>query len=174
MEDILPNLTQDEITELLHYNFNLTNNAASFVTMFTDLFVDNEGNHQSLYPKQVAFMNLLNPSDRLVVILKARQCGISTSIVGKCIYDGYFNKVPEIGIISATQGQAVKILRRIKDAFNNMPDGIRPELKINNAQHIQLYNGTNIYSLSSNPRNARGWTGTFFADEFAIHSELDS
>lgn len=168
------NLTQQELTDLLYRSFYETGDAAGFVTSFTDLFIGDNGIPYKLYPKQVAFLNHLSPFDRLIVMLKIRQSGISTSIVGKCVYESYFKKIPEIGIISATKSQAVKVLRRIKESFNNMPDGIRPDFKVENAQHLQLQNGANIYSLSSNPRQMRGWTGTFFCDEFAIHGERDS
>lgn len=100
--------------------------------------------------------------------------GFSTATVAKAFHDGYFGKTQDIVIISATKPQAIKVMRRIKQCFADLPEEIRPEFKVDQAQEVILPNNVRIISLSSNPNAARGWTGITFLDEFAMHTETES
>ena len=94
--------------------------------------------------------------------------GFSTSIVAKAIYEGYFGKYPEIIVLSASSGQAEKVLDRIKKGFYSMEEQFRPKFKRDNLTMIELQNGTKMYSLSTNPDTARGYTGVVYLDEFGV------
>ena len=102
--------------------------------------------------------------------INVHNSGFSTSIVGKVVYESYFNVVPEICVVSATKIQANKVLDRIRDAFKSMHPSLQPEFENENAGYLKLKNGCKIYSLSSNPNSARGFTGNVYLDEFAILS----
>jgi len=57
------------------------NNAAMFMYHFTNLFTDADGKVQELYPKQIEFMNLISPRERVVAVVKSRQCLRSDTMV---------------------------------------------------------------------------------------------
>lgn len=302
---ILKEKSQQQIfLETIRYSYDLTDDCAGFITDFTNLFQEIDGTSFEPYGKQVEFINLLNKKDRIVVILKPRQCltgdslidigskkikikelyemnyrdncisfngfcksedkivdiweagvkevyevtlsnglklkstlehkyntnngfkelkyilntdlivtqdglaklkdlkylgfemtydletekfhnyfanginvhnsGFSTAIVARAVFEAYFNKIPEIIVVSATRTQAEKVLDRIRKAFYSMPDFMIPKFKQENKSMLELQNGIKIISLSSNPDSMRGWTGTFYLDEYAIIPENDS
>jgi len=106
--------------------------------------------------------------------INVHNSGFSTAIVARACYEGYFGLVPEICIVSATRPQADKVLDRIKDAFNSMHESLRPEFELANKSLLKFQNGCKIYSLSSNPDSARGFTGNIYLDEFAMIPARDS
>lgn len=106
--------------------------------------------------------------------INVHNSGFSTAIVGRVVYESYFNLVPEICIISATRDQANKVLDRIKKAFKSMHESIQPKFTKDNEGLLELANGVKIYSLSSNPDSVRGYTGNVYLDEFAMISAKDS
>lgn len=165
---------QDVLAETLKKSYVLKGGASAFVVDQTNLFYDHEGTQFFPYKKQIQFMNLLRPQDRLVVVLKPRQSGYSTSIVGRAVWEAYFGKVNEIVIVSASRTQAEKVIDRIKEAFYSMDEAIRPSFKADNKQQLFLNNGVKIYSLASNPDTMRGFTGIAYIDEFAMISVKDS
>jgi len=302
---ILKERSQQQLfLETIRYSYDLPDDCAGFITDFTNLFQEIDGTTFDPYGKQVEFMNLLNKKDRIVVILKPRQCltgdslidigskkikikelyemnyrdncisfngfcksedkvvdiwesgvkevyevilsngmklkstlehkyntnngfkelkyilntdlivtqdglaklkdlrylgneitydletekfhnyfanginvhnsGFSTAIVARAVFEAYFNKIPEIIVVSATRTQAEKVLDRIRKAFYSMPDFMIPKFKQENKSMLELQNGIKIISLSSNPDSMRGWTGTFYLDEYAIIPENDS
>lgn len=65
---------QDVLAETLKKSYVLKGGASAFIVDQTNLFYDHEGTQFFPYKKQVHFMNLLRPQDRLVVVLKPRQC----------------------------------------------------------------------------------------------------
>jgi len=100
--------------------------------------------------------------------------GFSTAVVAKAVFESYFGLYKEIAIVSASAGQAEKVLDRIKKAFNSMADEFKPNFVRQNLTMLELQNGTKIHSLSSNPDTARGYTGVVYLDEFGVVSEKDS
>ncbi len=163
---------QDSIAEFMIKSY--YNNAAQWVCDTTSLFRDHLERPFQPYPKQVNFLNLLNPQNRLIVVLKPRQSGFSTSIIGSAAHMGYFNLVPEVVIVSATRTQAEKILDKIIKVYKSMPEQLRPTFVRESKQFLELASGTKFYSMSSNPDSARGFTGVCFLDEYAMIGVNDS
>lgn len=149
------------------------NDAAGFCYAFTNVFKEQNGDKQKLYPKQIEFMNLLKPSDNISVVVKCRQSGFSTGIQGKALHRAYFGKVPEILITSASMNQSQRVLRKIKDFFESMPEFMRVEFEKYTESQIKLPNGTTIYSLPANADTCRGFTGDVFLDEYGVQSRKD-
>lgn len=148
-------------------------NPAAFTVHFTNIWEDSDGTKQTPYPKQLLFLNAKNlPS--IVVVLKPRQSGYSSAAVAKIVHNAYFAMCPEIMIMSRTQKQATKVLRRIRSAFNSMPEIMRPKFLKETEEQLILANGTIIYSLPANPEGARGFTGDVYLDEFGTFGTKES
>jgi len=80
----------------------------------------------------------------LNIILKARQLGLST-FVGLLFLDRcFFNSNVSAGIIAHTREDAEKLFRRIKYAYDNLPDEFKQSRKatIDSARELQLSNGS--------------------------------
>lgn len=100
--------------------------------------------------------------------------GFSSACVARIVHNAYFGLAPEYMIMSRTQKQAAKVLRRIRSAFNSMPDFMRPKFLKETEEQLILSNGTVIYSLPANPESARGFTGDVYLDEFGTFGNKES
>jgi len=147
---------------------------AGFCVAFTKMFYDADGAKQDLYPKQIEFMNLSKPNEKVSVVVKSRQSGFSTAIKGRAIHKAYFGIVPNILICSASHLQSVKLLREVKEVINSMPEFMRPELVKETETEVHFASGTKIISLPSNPSTVRGYSAEVFLDEFGVLSRKDS
>lgn len=78
------------------------------------------------------------------IILKARQLGLST-FVGLLFLDRcFFNSNVSAGIIAHTREDAEKLFRRIKYAYDNLPEELKSARKatIDSARELQFNNGS--------------------------------
>ena len=95
---------------------------------------------------------------RYTVALKARQIGFSTLaaayVLWLCQWDDRF-----IVMLSRTEREAVKLLRKVRYNWRSMPDWVRerfPQLLDNNQTKMTFDNESSIESLPSNNDPARG------------------
>jgi hypothetical protein len=72
-------LSKEEIAKWLQEDY--SNNACQFIVDFTKLFYNLDGSFNQPYYKQIMFMNGLLPEDRVVAVLKARQCIVGSTKV---------------------------------------------------------------------------------------------
>jgi len=161
-----------DVAEKIYQRF--LKDPAGFCVAFTKMFYDADGAKQELYAKQIEFMNLSKPNEKVSVVVKSRQSGFSTAIKGRAIHKAYFGTVPNILICSASHLQSVKLLRELKEVINSMPEFMRPELVKETETEIHLASGTKIISLPSNPSTVRGYSAEVFLDEFGVLSRKDS
>lgn len=70
---------KDEVADFLYQSYVARGGAAQFIVDQTDLFSEHDGRRFYPYPKQVHFMNLLKPTDRVIVVLKSRQCLVGST-----------------------------------------------------------------------------------------------
>lgn len=167
------NLSREQLLEVVTRSYK--NNCTQFCVDFTKLFQERDGTQQAIYPKQNEIMNLLSPLERVVVINKCRQSGISTAAaVAKPVHLSMFGNFPDICMVSSTQVQALKVMRRVKDCFNEMPDWLRPNFVKETESELILPNKTRLISLPASPQSIRSYTGCFILDEFAMHTKRES
>lgn len=100
--------------------------------------------------------------------------GFTTSIKAKAIHGAFFGKVPNFLIASASQLQATKVLREIKEAFRSMPEAIMPEFEKDTETELHLSSGPKLVSLPANPQTVRGFSGSVALDEFGVLNRKDS
>jgi hypothetical protein len=162
----------DQIAEKIFNRFH--NDAAGFCSAFTNIFFDTDGKKQEPYPLQVEFMNLSKPDERIVSVVKCRQSGFTTSIKAKALHGAFFGKVPNFLIASASQLQATKVLREIKEAVYSMPEFIRPEFTKETETELHFASGPKLVSLPANPQTVRGFSGSVALDEFGVLNRKDS
>lgn len=62
----------NDIAEKIYNRF--LRDPAGFCTAFTKIFYDTDGKKQELYDKQIEFMNLAKPNEKVSVVVKSRQC----------------------------------------------------------------------------------------------------
>lgn len=106
--------------------------------------------------------------------IHVHNCGITTAAKARVISEAYFGKVPNILIASASQLQASKVLREIKEHIRSMPEFMRPEFSKETETEIHFSSGSKIISLPSNPSTVRGFSGGIILDEYGILNRKDS
>lgn len=83
----------------------------------------------------------------LNIIPKARQLGISTFVAIFMLDTMLFNDNIETGIIDATAADAKKKLKKIKFAYDNLPNELKelvPKMVVDNKEEIRFSNGSGI------------------------------
>lgn len=124
-----------------------------------------------LWPAQVRVMWQLMIC-RLVVILKARQLGISWLICGYALWLCLFNEGRVVLIFSKGQGEADEMLRRIEVLYDRLPDWMRAALPArmvaNTREHIWA-NASRVESKAATKTAGRSLTASLtILDEFAF------
>jgi len=103
-----------------------------------------------LWPEQVELMGTLL-TERLVLILKARQLGISWVVCGYVIWLALLHANQAIYLFSKRHKDAKELIRRIKALYHRLPAQLRDRLpKIgdkDNVGEIVFANGSRIESM---------------------------
>lgn len=149
---------------------------AGWACALTDIFQDKDtGKPQKPYAAQIEFMNRpKNKQERVVVVLKSRQCGFTTAVKARAMFQAYFGLLPNITIASAGERQANRVLSEIKEHFLSMPEPLRPEFVVSNASELVLSSGTRIMSVPANPQTVRGVSSEVIWDEAGVFSRKES
>lgn len=148
---------------------------------FDDYFVS--GNYGETMVKYIAKIDELHQTYDMTVAnthnyyangILVHNSGFTTSIKAKAIHGAFFGKVPNFLIASASQLQASKVLREIKEAFRSMPEAIMPEFEKDTETELHLASGPKLVSLPANPQTVRGFSGAVALDEFGVLNRKDS
>lgn len=109
---------------------------------------------------------------RLVVILKARQLGISWICCWYALWLCFFQPGKVVLCFSKGQSEANELLRRIKDLYDRLPDWMRqagPALIKGNTEELVWANGSRVRSLPASQGAGRGHTASLvILDEAAF------
>jgi len=109
------------------------NDPAYFLDQYGHLIAKNEIGRQvgkvafKLFKYQFEVMDLYK-KDREVIILKARQLGISWVTAGYALWLGIFHQYQRILIISINDTEAQVFLEKVKFIFDNLPDWLKPSV----------------------------------------------
>lgn len=122
---------------------------------------------------------LLLMNTRLIMILKARQLGISWLVCAYALWLCLFQGGRVVLLFSQGQLEADELLRRIKALYRRLPDWMRmgngmPQLVKDNTSQLAWDNGSSIQSLPATPKAGRSFAASLVVmDEFAFmeHAE---
>lgn len=124
-----------------------------------------------LWPAQVRVMWALMTT-RLVIILKARQLGISWINCWYALWLCFFQSGKVVLCFSKGQSEANELLRRIKALYERLPDWLRaagPALIKANTEELVWDNGSMVRSLPASPGAGRSFTASLvILDEAAF------
>lgn len=124
-----------------------------------------------LWPAQVQLLWALMTA-RLVIILKARQLGISWICCWYALWLCLFQPGKVVLLFSKGQAEADELLRRVKALYDRLPDWLRaslPTLVKENASELAWSNGSRIRSLPATQSAGRSLTASLVVlDEAAF------
>lgn len=124
-----------------------------------------------LWPAQAGVMWALM-TRRLIIILKARQLGISWICCWYALWLCLWQDGKVVLLFSKGQAEANELLRRIKDLYDRLPDWMRaagPALAKDNTEELVWANGSRVRSLPASQGAGRGHTASLvILDEAAF------
>jgi hypothetical protein len=108
---------------------------------------------------------------RLVVILKARQLGVSWLLAGYALHMALFRQGANVLMVSKGETEAGKLLVKARFMANNLPEWMLPErTKDNDSRLAFRMRASGISALPSTKDAGRSETATLvILDEFAFH-----
>lgn len=124
-----------------------------------------------LWPAQIRVLWMLM-TVRLVIILKARQLGISWISCWYALWLCLFQDGKVVLLFSKGQNEANELLRRVKALYERLPDWLRsagPALVKDNTEELAWANGSRVRSLPASPGAGRSFTASLvILDEAAF------
>lgn len=126
-----------------------------------------------LWPAQIALIWALMTT-RLLILLKARQLGMSWAVCSYVLWRCLFRPMQVILLISKGQLEANELLRRIKALHQRLPEWLRERLPQidpakDNASEVLFTNGSVIHSLPATRNAGISFTASVVVMDEAAH-----
>ena len=107
--------------------------------------------------------------NRFVVMLASRQCGKTTMMTIYALWNACFNKDQRVLIVANKEGTAIEIFQRIRLAYEELPNWIKPGVKEYGKTSMMLANGSRIGISTTTGTAARGQSvNCLILDELAF------
>ena len=108
------------------------------------------------------------------IVNKSRQVGVSTTTVGYALWLGLFKTSQFITIVSKQDEDAKAFLRKIKIAFNMLPEWLKCTVVKDNDHTFELSTGSIFKSVASSKNAGRSQTlSLLILDEAAFIKDID-
>lgn len=128
---------------------------------------------QTMLLWQIEQLNL-----KLLIILKARQLGLSWLMCAYEMWRALFMNMQLILLLSIGEKEAIELLRRVKRMYERLPEWMKeryPLARRPNTEEWELSNGSRVLSLSSSESKGSGYTASSVVlDEFAKNTVADN
>lgn len=127
-----------------------------------------------LYPFQKKLIEEFK-TNRFNILRKFRQAGCTTLVAAyslwKCIFTSHFKVV----ILSKDDDASMEVLSRMKTAYDELPEWLKPTLVKDSAHSMKFTNGSEIKSKSSSKQSGRSVAGSLvILDEAAFIENIDT
>lgn len=107
--------------------------------------------------------------NRFVILLASRQCGKTTMMTIYALWNACFNDDQRILIVANKEGTAIEIFQRIRLAYEELPNWLKPGVKEYGKTSMTLANGTRIGISTTTGTAARGQSvNCLILDELAF------
>ena len=107
--------------------------------------------------------------NRFFILLASRQIGKTTMMTIYALWIACFNKDQKILIVANKEGTAIEIMQRIRMAYEELPNWLKPAVKEYGKTSVMLANGTRIGISTTTGTAARGQSvNVLILDELAF------
>lgn len=108
-----------------------------------------------MYEYQERYVRHLN-DNRFVITLMARQQGKTLTTAMYLLWYAAFTPDVTVLIASKNQSHALEIAARIRFAYENLPNWLKPGVKYYNRHNLEMDNGSRIISEATTEKTGRG------------------
>jgi len=107
--------------------------------------------------------------DRFIILLASRQCGKTTMMTIYALWNACFNDDQKVLIVANKEGTAIEIFQRIRLAYEELPNWLKPGVKEYGKTSMTLANGSRIGISTTTGTAARGQSvNCLILDELAF------
>lgn len=107
--------------------------------------------------------------NRFVIMLASRQCGKTTMMTIYALWNACFNKDQRVLIVANKEGTAIEIFQRVRLAYEELPNWLKPGVKEYGKTSMVLANGSRIGISTTTGTAARGQSvNCLILDELAF------
>lgn len=127
-----------------------------------------------LYPFQ---KNLIEEfkNNRFNILRKFRQAGCTTLVAAYSLWKCIFTPHYKVVILSKDDDASMEVLSRMKTAYDELPEWLKPTLVKDSAHSLKFVNGSEIKSKSSSKQSGRSVAGSLvILDEAAFIENIDT
>lgn len=144
--------TQHEIDEYMK----CSNDPIYFAETYFKIVHQRRGLVQmELYEYQREAIRKYEDSGKLIMAA-SRQCGKTSVATVVILHAAIFNQYKNIALLANKESTAKEILERVKLAFMNLPDFLKPGVHEWNKKSVELDNGCKIFADSTQGNSIRG------------------
>jgi hypothetical protein len=127
-----------------------------------------------LYPFQQKLIQEFK-TNRFSILRKFRQAGCTTLVAAYALWKCIFNSHYKVIILSKDDDASMEVLSRMKTAYDELPDWLKPPLLKDSAHALKFNNGSEIRSKSSSKQSGRSVAGSLLIlDEAAFIENIDT
>ena len=128
----------------------------------------NEWYRFKLWPAQREAIQLIHNNDK-VIVLKARQLGVTWIMIGYALWLMVFKPGSMILLFSKTSDDARELMRRLTGMWERLPDWLKPVSEKELEQQLILKNRSRAKSFTTTKHSGRSFTASFvLIDEAAF------
>jgi hypothetical protein len=107
--------------------------------------------------------------NRFTVTLQPRQCGKTLTVAMYLLWYACFHDDVTVLIASKNQAHALEIAARVRFAYEELPNWLKPGLKYWNRHNVEMDNGSRIVSEATTDKTGRGLSiSKLYLDELAF------
>lgn len=127
-----------------------------------------------LYPFQRMLISEFK-ANRFSILRKFRQAGCTTLVASYALWKCIFTPHYKVVILSKDDDASMEVLSRMKTAYDELPEWLKPPLKKDSAHALKFVNGSEIKSKSSSKQSGRSVAGSLLIlDEAAFIENIDT
>ena len=124
-----------------------------------------------LYEYQERYVRCLQ-ENRFVVTLQPRQVGKTITTAMFLLWYACFTPNVTVLIASKNQSHALEIAARIRFAYEELPNWVKPGMKYYNRHNLEMDNGSRVVSEATTEKTGRGLSiSKLYLDELAFISQ---
>lgn len=113
-------------------------------------------------------------SEKYIIVNKARQLGVSTSLVFYALWFSIFSTGKRCLVVAHRKESAEEFVTKLKTAYEFLPEWLKPSCTLYSKNTVEFDTKSVVKAMTSNPNAARSFSATvFLIDEAGFIKDAD-